>query len=135
MKLGLEIHCFWQLVSDRWQMLGDHGTQGGDANPEKVRAKKGGVPKGGPKISLFFSSSRLKFHSVCSLWASSRSISEVFEMLVPSKLHVWSSLAMQQFNGQLPKSSSKSSNKALQTAAKAAAKHPTKQQTTLQRAR
>ena len=51
-------------------------------------AQKGG----GPKVRADFSSSRLKFHSLSSLWASSRGISVVFVVLGPSKMHVWSSL-------------------------------------------
>ena len=40
---------------------------------------------GGPKFRAFFSSSRLKFHSLCSRWASFRGISVVFEVLGPPK--------------------------------------------------
>ena len=47
---------------------------------------------GTQNFALFVSSSRLKFHSLCSLWASFRGISVVFEVLGPSKMHVWSSL-------------------------------------------
>ena len=65
-------------------------------NLEKVGAQRVGGPEGrgperpegwGPKIS-----SRLKFHSLCSLWASSRGISVVFEVLELFKMHAWSSL-------------------------------------------
>ena len=72
----------------------------GGPNREKVRALNGGAPTGGapkggsPKFRafFFFSFSRLKFHSLCSLCASSRGMSVVLEVLGPSKMHVWSSL-------------------------------------------
>ena len=47
-----------------------------------MRAKRWGARRGGPKFRAFFSSSsRLKFQSLRSLWASCRGISVVFEVL------------------------------------------------------
>ena len=76
---------------------------GGGPNLEHMEGPKGG--EGGlegwgpervePTISrffFFFSFSHLKLHSLCSLWLSFRVISVVFEVLGPSKMHVWSAL-------------------------------------------
>ena len=51
-----------------------------------------GVRRVGAQNIALFSPSLQKFHSLCSLWASSRGISMVFEVLGPSTMHVWSSL-------------------------------------------
>ena len=58
-----------------------------------VEAPKGGGPEGWEAQNFelfFFSSSCLKLHSLCAPWASSRGISVEFEVLGPSKMHVWS---------------------------------------------
>ena len=83
-------------------VVGAH--RGGGPNFEKVGGAKGwgGEPEGwapegwraegwGTKISRF-SLFLLKFHSLCSLQASSRGLSVVFEVLGPFKMHVWISL-------------------------------------------
>ena len=53
-----------------------------------------GVPEGwgSQNVALFFSFSPIKLHSLCSLWASFRGISVVFDVLGLSKMHVGSSL-------------------------------------------
>ena len=56
-------------------------TKAGGPNPEKVSAPKGGPEGWEPRISHFFPFSRMKFHYLCSLWASSRGISVVFSRL------------------------------------------------------
>ena len=62
----------------------------GCANPTNGGSPEGWRPEGWePRISRFFF--LLLFHSLCSLWASFRGISVVFEVLGPVKMPVWSS--------------------------------------------
>ena len=56
------------------------GPKAGVAKPRKIEGPEGWGTEGwGQNFTLFFSFTRLKFHSLCSLWASSRGISVVFE--------------------------------------------------------
>ena len=78
----------------RWEVLRRVGPEGWgqrSGRPKGGGPQSGGPKGGGPKFRFFFFS-RLNFHSLWSLWASFCGISVVFEVLGPSKMHVWSSL-------------------------------------------